>query len=82
MRPTHPRTTMSTPPAGAVVRPSARTAVGLFAIVVGYLAALVGTVFYLWGGLHTLYRVPVLAVPVVGVLAVLAGAALVRAERS
>lgn len=73
---------MSTSTAEVVRRPSAKTAVGLFAIVVGYLGALVGTVFYTWAGLHTLYRVPVLAIPVVGVLVVLAGGALVWAERA
>ncbi|WP_435077718.1 hypothetical protein [Halococcus sp. AFM35] len=73
---------MSTSTPEVVRRPSAKTAVGLFALVVGYLGALVGTVFYTWAGLHTLYRVPVLAIPVVGVLVVLAGGALVWAERA
>ena len=73
---------MSTSTPEVVHRPSAKTAVGLFALVVGYLGALVGTVFYTWAGLHTLYRVPVLAIPVVGVLVVFAGGALVWAERT
>lgn len=73
---------MSTSAPDIVRRPSAKTAIGLFAIVVGYLIALVGAVFYIWAGLHTLYRVPVLAVPVVGILAIFAGGALVWAERA
>ena len=64
----------------ATLPPSAKTAVGLFAIVVGYLVALVGTVFYTWAGLHTLYRIPVVVVPAAGVLAIFAGGALVWAE--
>ena len=73
---------MSTSTPEVIRRPSAKTAIGLFALVVGYLGALVGTVFYTWAGLHTLYRVPVLAIPVVGVLVVLAGGALVWGERA
>lgn len=73
---------MSTSTPEVIRRPSAKTVIGLFTLVVGYLGALVGTVFYTWAGLHTLYRIPVLTIPVVGVLMTLAGGALVWAERA
>lgn len=72
---------MSTPHPSAVLTPSWRTALGLFAITIGYLIALLGVVFYAWAGLHTLYRVPVLIVPVVGLLVAIVGGAMVRSER-
>lgn len=64
------------------MRPSWKTALGLFAVTAGYLVALVGVVFYTWGELHHLYRVPVLLVPAVGILAVIAGGVMVWAERA
>lgn len=73
---------MSAPNHPATLTPSRKTAFGLFAVVAGYLVTLVGIAFYTWGGLHRLYNVPVLLVPIVGFLAVVAGGAMVWAERA
>lgn len=72
---------MSSTPS-AILTPSWKTALGLFAVTAGYLVALVGIVFYAWGGLHDVYRVPVLLVPVVGLLALVAGGAMVWTDRA
>ena len=71
---------MTAPTPSPIVMPSWKTALGLFAVTIGYLIALVGVVFYLWAGLHHLYRIPVLVVPVVGSLVVIAGGAMVWTE--
>lgn len=70
----------STPP--TVLTPSWKTGLGLFAVTAGYLVMLVGIAFYTWGGLHELYDVPVLLVPLVGILGVIVGGALVWSERT
>lgn len=73
---------MSSPNPAAVLIPSWKTALGLFAVTAGYLVVLVGVVFYTWGEMHHLYRVPVLLVPAIGLLVVLAGGAMVWVERA
>ena len=73
---------MSTSNASAVVSPSWRVAVGLVAATVGFLAVLVGVALSAWGEIHTVYRVPILAVPAVGLAAVVAGSVLIGRERS
>lgn len=73
---------MSTPNHSAIITPSGRTALGLFAVVAGYLVMLVGTAFYTWGGVHWFYGIPVLAVPIVGILAVIAGGVVLWNERA
>ena len=73
---------MSASDVPAVRSPSWKTALGLFAITLGYLTLLLGTVFYTWGGMHELYRIPVLAIPVAGLLVAVGGGAMVWAERA
>lgn len=73
---------MSSSNPAAVLTPSWKTGLGLFAVTAGYLIALVGIVFYLWGGLHEVYGVPMLLVLAVGLLAVITGGVLVWAERA
>lgn len=73
---------MSSSNPSAVLVPSGKTALGLFAVTVGYLAALVGVVFYTWQGMHSLYGVPVLLVPAIGFFLIVAGGAMVWIERA
>ncbi len=73
---------MSAPNHSAILTPSWKTGLGLFAVTAGYLLTLVGIAFYTWGGLHEVYDFPVLAVPFVGLLVVIAGGALVWTERA
>ncbi|WP_049899604.1 hypothetical protein [Halococcus agarilyticus] len=73
---------MSAPNASAVVSPSWRVAVGLVAATVGFLAVLVGVALYAWGEIHTVYRVPTLVVPVIGLASVVAGSVLIGRERT
>lgn len=73
---------MSSSNHSAVLTPSWKTGLGLFAVTAGYLVTLVGIAFYTWGGLHEVYGVPVLAALAVGLLAVIAGGAMVWAERA
>jgi hypothetical protein len=73
---------MSAPNAATVLTPSWKTALGLFAVMAGYLVALVGIVFYAWGGLHEVYHVPTVLVSIIGLLVVVAGGAMVWTERA
>jgi hypothetical protein len=73
---------MSSSNPSAVLTPSWKTGLGLFAVAAGYLVALVGIVFYTWGGLHEVYAVPMLVVPVIGLLVLIAGGAMVWTERA
>lgn len=73
---------MSTSAPPTVLTPSWKTGLGLFAVTTGYLVMLVGIAFYTWGGLHELYDVPVLLAPLIGILGVIVGGALVWSERT
>jgi hypothetical protein len=73
---------MSSPNHSAILTPSWKTGLGLFAVTAGYLVMLVGTVFYTWGGMHELYGIPVLLAPAVGLLTLIVGGAMVWTERA
>ena len=73
---------MSSPDHSAILTPSWNTALGLFAVTVGYIVAMVGIVVYAWADVHTISFVPVLVVTVVGLLVVVAGCVLVWRERA
>lgn len=73
---------MSSSDHSAILTPSWNTALGLFAVTVGYILAMVGIVVYAWGDIHTVSFVPVLVVPVAGLLVVVAGSVLVWRERA
>ena len=72
----------STPNTAVVASPSWRVAIGLIAATIGYLVVLLGVGLSAWGGIDAVYRVPVLAISVVGLVAIVAGGVLIQRERS